>query len=91
MEVAFYRHDRQSLRDLAELWKPGVPISENTAYVERSRELNANLETALLSQLDEMASEAPEGGHRRRPGDAGALRGTMDSRVPPRRPGGRDR
>jgi CPA2 family monovalent cation:H+ antiporter-2 len=91
LEVAFYRHDRQSLRELAQLWKPGVPISENTAYVERSRELNTNLETALLSQLDEMAGEAPEGSHRRRPGDAGALRGTMDSREPPRRPGGRDR
>ncbi|NKX44301.1 monovalent cation:proton antiporter-2 (CPA2) family protein [Roseicyclus persicicus] len=94
LEMAFYRHDRQTLRELAELWKPGVPVTENEAYVARARELNANVELALVSQLDEMARTAAEPGAEaappRRPGDAGALRGTMDSRVPPRRPGGRE-
>ncbi|GAA5065687.1 monovalent cation:proton antiporter-2 (CPA2) family protein [Roseibacterium beibuensis] len=88
LEIAFYRHDRQNLRELAELWKPGVPVAENTAYVERSRELNNNLETALLSQLDGLTEEAPTEGRRRR-GDAGALAGTLRG-VAPRRPGGRD-
>ena len=57
MEMAFYRHDRQVLRELAELWKPGTPLAENNAYVERARELNNTLETALATQLD--AAEAP--------------------------------
>jgi CPA2 family monovalent cation:H+ antiporter-2 len=37
METAFYRHDRQTLRELAELWKPGVPVTENAAYMSRAR------------------------------------------------------
>lgn len=53
MEVAFYKHDRQTLRELAELWKPGVPLDQNDAYVERARELNKGLETALATVEDE--------------------------------------
>lgn len=58
MEAAFYRHDRQLLRELAGLWQPGVPLSENEAYVERARELNSNLETALATQMD--TAELPD-------------------------------
>jgi CPA2 family monovalent cation:H+ antiporter-2 len=58
MEMAFYRHDRHVLRELAELWQPGIPLAENDAYVARSRELNANLETAIATHLDE--AELPE-------------------------------
>jgi CPA2 family monovalent cation:H+ antiporter-2 len=91
LEIAFYRHDRQNLRELAQLWKPGVPIAENTAYVDRARELNTNLEMAMVSQLDELATDAPAAPEdRRTSGDAGALRGTMDSRTAARRPGGRE-
>jgi CPA2 family monovalent cation:H+ antiporter-2 len=36
METAFYHHDRQTLRELAELWEPGVPVSENAAYMARA-------------------------------------------------------
>jgi hypothetical protein len=54
METAFYRHDRQTLRELAELWQPGVPLTDNAAYVAKARELNNNLETALLAQLDKV-------------------------------------
>ncbi|AHM04366.1 putative Glutathione-regulated potassium-efflux system protein KefB [Roseibacterium elongatum DSM 19469] len=88
LEIAFYRHDRQNLRELAELWKPGVPVAENTAYVERSRELNNNLETALLSQLDDLMDDDEPKGRRPR-GDAGALAGTLRG-MQPRRPGGRE-
>ncbi len=90
MEIAFYRHDRQNLRALAEVWQPGVPIAENTDYVEKARELNNNLETALVTELDEANEEAETEteGTRRPRGDAGALRGTMRDRTPPRRPGG---
>ena len=81
IEVAFYRHDRQNLRDLAELWKPGVPIAENPAYMERARELNANLEAALLSALDEATRENAMGeglaDRRRARDDASALSGKL--------------
>ncbi|MGI9388643.1 MAG: cation:proton antiporter [Boseongicola sp.] len=53
IEHFFYRKDREGMRELAEIWKPDVPVSENVEYVERSKELNAELETALVSHLDE--------------------------------------
>lgn len=53
MERTFFKLDRAAVRELAELWKPGVPVEQNQAYVERSRELNKGLETALVARLDE--------------------------------------
>jgi CPA2 family monovalent cation:H+ antiporter-2 len=35
--------------ELAELWDPDIPITENTAYIERSRELNKDMESALMN------------------------------------------
>ncbi|WP_368344252.1 cation:proton antiporter [Pelagovum sp. HNIBRBA483] len=49
-QEVFYHHDRDNLRELAELWKPGVPISEIPEYVKRARELNNDLETALATR-----------------------------------------
>ena len=49
-EQAFYQHDRQALRELAELWQPGVPIADVPAYVKRANELNNDLETALAAK-----------------------------------------
>ncbi|MEJ6394121.1 monovalent cation:proton antiporter-2 (CPA2) family protein [Gymnodinialimonas sp. 2305UL16-5] len=90
LEIAFYRHDRQTLRALAEVWTPGVPVTDNPEYMSRVREMNANLETALVSQLDEMAEEEPgKGGQGHARGDVGALTGTRG--IPPRRPGGTER
>ncbi|MEK6216237.1 MAG: hypothetical protein N2B03_03350, partial [Boseongicola sp.] len=53
IEHFFYRKDREGMRELAELWKPDVPVGDNAAYVERAKELNAEIETALVSHLDE--------------------------------------
>lgn len=53
IEHFFFRKDREALRELATLWKPGVPLAENAAYVERARELNKDLETAFVRTLDE--------------------------------------
>ncbi|MBQ4805909.1 cation:proton antiporter [Phaeobacter sp. HS012] len=47
-EQTFYAHDRQTVRELAGLWIPGTPASENPAYIARARELEKDLETALL-------------------------------------------
>lgn len=53
IEHFFFRKDRESLRELADLWQPDIPISENSAYLQRAKELNAQLETALVAHLDE--------------------------------------
>ncbi|MEM9755133.1 MAG: cation:proton antiporter [Pseudomonadota bacterium] len=81
LEAAFYHADRASLRDLAELWRPGVSIEDNPEYLARARDLNSNLDTALVTALDE--GDLPAEGTRRQRGDAGALSG-----MPARRPGG---
>ena len=59
-EEMFYHHDREALRELAELWKPGVPISEIPEYVARSRELNTDLETALASIMEARIQDEDE-------------------------------
>ena len=72
LEKIFYRHDRAGLRELAELWKPGVPIDQNPDYIQRSRDLNAVMENALMERFahgpaappldDGENDEAPEHG-----------------------------
>lgn len=52
-EQTFYTHDRESVRRLAEVWDPNIPSSENAAYVARSRELEKELEAALLNRVSE--------------------------------------
>ena len=49
----FYNHDRDALRELAELWKPDVAPSQNKEYVARSRELEKDLEAAILAATTE--------------------------------------
>lgn len=79
LEKIFYRMDRASLRELAEVWRPGVPLQDNADYVKLSRELNRQLENALSDRfshgpsagpIDEDDDEAPEHGlgPARRPG-----------------------
>ncbi len=50
LEQSFYRHDRAALRELATLWKPGVPVTELPEYVARARELNNALELELAAR-----------------------------------------
>ncbi|MGR3540474.1 MAG: monovalent cation:proton antiporter-2 (CPA2) family protein [Hasllibacter sp.] len=52
-EKAFYRQDRQTLRDLAEVWDPDLPVERNDAYIQRAREANREMETVLVAALDE--------------------------------------
>ncbi|AZQ66001.1 potassium transporter [Silicimonas algicola] len=60
IEHFFFRKDREALRELAALWKPGVPVSKNPAYVARSRELNSELEAALVEHLDQAQGPVSE-------------------------------
>lgn len=62
-ERIFYRLDRASLRELAELWRPDLPIEKNQAYIERSRELNRTLETALMERFAENRQEESRDGN----------------------------
>ncbi len=54
-EKVFYFHDREAIRDLAQLWNPNIPASKNEAYIKRSLELDKELEAALQTQLDARA------------------------------------
>jgi len=57
-EQTFYQHDRMALRELAELWKPGVPVADVPEYVKRAKELDNDLETALATR--QQANESKE-------------------------------
>ncbi|NVO54902.1 cation:proton antiporter [Rhodobacteraceae bacterium B1Z28] len=57
-EQTFYHHDRTSVRDLAELWIPGMPTAENKKYIDRAQQLEKDLETALLELAEEHAKKS---------------------------------
>lgn len=68
-ETLFYHSDRDMVRDLAKLWKPGVPIADNPDYIARARQLNSDLETALAARAQNQETEEKERLLPRRPGD----------------------
>lgn len=51
-EATFYKMDREGMKELAMVWDPKRPASENPAYIEKAKELNRDLETALLTKLN---------------------------------------
>ena len=52
-EELFYHHDRDSLKELAEVWDEGTPAARNAAYIAKARELERDLEAALAARLEE--------------------------------------
>ncbi len=60
-EKMFYKHDRHTIAQLAELWDPSRTAGSNDAYVARAKELERDLETALLSMRENHPPEAPKG------------------------------
>ncbi len=50
-QETFYHHDRETVQELAELWDPNIPPSENQAYIKRAQELEKELETALFTAI----------------------------------------
>lgn len=54
-EQTFYGHDRKTIRELANLWVPGMLARDNQAYITRAQELEQELEAALseLAQEEE--------------------------------------
>ncbi len=57
-EQTFYHHDRMSVRELAELWIPGMPTAENKKYIERAQQLEKDLETELLELAEKHAKKS---------------------------------
>ncbi|MEO0668709.1 MAG: monovalent cation:proton antiporter-2 (CPA2) family protein [Pseudomonadota bacterium] len=52
-ERVFYQHDRDAVRQLAELWDPDVPAYKNEAYVARAKALEKELEFNLAARAEE--------------------------------------
>ena len=59
LERIFYQMDRASLRRLAEVWRPDIPLEENAEYIRLSQELNRELETALMERFADGPAAAP--------------------------------
>ena len=60
LSKTYFHLDRAALRELAEVWVPGQPVSRNEAYIARSKQLDRDLETALIAELDDAANRAAE-------------------------------
>lgn len=56
-ERAFFKHDRRGLRELAELWRPGLPVADNPEYVERAKQLNKEMETEIFTTVENKRKE----------------------------------
>ena len=61
LEKTFYHHDRDAVAELASLWKPGARMRDTPEYMERARELDRELETMLLTQLETAAAKPTQG------------------------------
>lgn len=60
LSQTYFKVDRAAMRDLASLWVPGQPVHLNEAYVARARQLDRDLETALIDELHETQPMAGE-------------------------------
>ncbi|SDE09306.1 monovalent cation:H+ antiporter-2, CPA2 family [Paracoccus isoporae] len=58
-EAIFYKIDRASLRELAELWDPAQPTEANEPYIERTRRVNQELESALMDRFSHGPAAPP--------------------------------
>jgi CPA2 family monovalent cation:H+ antiporter-2 len=63
LSQAYWRIDRAAMRDLAQAWIPGKPVHENPAYIARSRQLETDLETALIDVLYDVRPMAADEGN----------------------------
>jgi CPA2 family monovalent cation:H+ antiporter-2 len=53
LEKVYFDYDRAAVRDLAKVWQPGVPLEQNPDYMARAKELNAELEAALVTRFND--------------------------------------
>jgi len=57
---AYFRIDRAAMRDLAKVWVPGQPTHLNEAYIERAKQLDRDLESALMDELHDVKPMEPD-------------------------------
>lgn len=57
LQQTFFKMDRAAVRDLAEVWRPDIPADRNPDYVRRMKELNRELEEALMAQVGKTRPE----------------------------------
>jgi CPA2 family monovalent cation:H+ antiporter-2 len=50
-EEAFALHDRTTMEELTQLWRPDTPTRDNEAYLARARLLDEDLEAVLRDTL----------------------------------------
>jgi CPA2 family monovalent cation:H+ antiporter-2 len=60
VEKTFFKMDRASVRELAAVWKPDLPIDQNTEYVQLSRKLNAEMATKIRMRDNDTATIDPK-------------------------------
>ncbi len=60
LSQTYFKVDRKAMRDLAGLWVPGQPVHLNEAYVARARQLDSDLETALIEEREGSGPAAAE-------------------------------
>ena len=60
LSQTYFKVDRAAMRDLAEVWVPGQPVHLNDAYIERAKQLDRDLETALIEELYEVKPMASD-------------------------------
>ncbi|MCA8884611.1 MAG: monovalent cation:proton antiporter-2 (CPA2) family protein [Rhodobacteraceae bacterium] len=82
LEKLYYKLDRKALRELAEVWQPGVPVTENAAYMARAKQFSRELETALVAQAEQAEKQTAQ--VKSLPGgDAVASDAAQDGAPPP--------
>ncbi|AOZ70144.1 potassium transporter [Rhodobacter xanthinilyticus] len=57
LEKLFFKTDRANVRELAQVWKPDVPIEENPDYIARTKALNAELEAQMMGRFARRTSQ----------------------------------
>jgi len=57
----FVAHDKAQIREVAELFDPGIPVHENTAYVERTKEFIARTEAVMRGTSAAFSSRIDRG------------------------------
>jgi CPA2 family monovalent cation:H+ antiporter-2 len=53
--TTFYDMDRDGIKQLAELWRDDIRPIDNAPYIDKAKELNRDLEAALLGLMNERA------------------------------------
>ena len=56
----FFKADRASLEELAQLWDPNIPNVKNKKFVERAKEINKDFNTGFLADLSEIVDQDNE-------------------------------